>query len=209
MPGSTGFDLITRLGSENKPYIVFTTAHMNHALLAFEVGALDYLVKPIEQERFHLALGKMRNRISAAQAVLKLDADGTTRRTGESVAPAVHEPGRIAVHMGRALKILESQKITHVMAEGDYLDVHFSDGGCLKVRDRMHSFECRLASSSFLRIHRSILINKAHVSLIEPSGRGLIRVVLSDGTAFVSGAGFIDKVNLWLQQLQNPATAVN
>jgi len=198
MPGLTGLDLLTKLDKDNHPQVIFTTAYTNHAVFAFECDALDYLVKPIERERFHMALGKMRRRIPSMAA-------GCGEKFAElpMMPPAKDRHNdRIAIRIGRGTRILKLGRIVRIATDGDYLDIHLVNGEKLRTRERMHNMEVRLASRSFVRINRSTLANKMHISAIEPSGRGELEIKLSDGVSVVSGAFFHDQIVTWLEELK-------
>jgi two-component system LytT family response regulator len=201
MPGLTGLDLLSRLDPSNRPSVIFTTAHTNYSLLAFEFDAVDYLVKPIERERFQMALEKARRRIPSAlplpTASMRKSAEPPATPAGED-----RRKDRIAVHIGRTTKILALRQIVRIVADGDYLNIHLVDGDQLKTRDRMHSMEIRLSSCSFVRVNRSTMVNKIHISAIEPSGRGELEIKLSDGMSIVSGALFHDRIVTWLEELR-------
>jgi len=142
MPGLTGLELAQVLGRfKSPPQIVFVTAHEGHAVEAFEVHAVDYVLKPVRADRL-------------AEAVRRVVA-GTDR------TPAPEEP-QIAVERGGVTRFLNRSDITHVEAHGDYARLHTADGSHL-VRIPLATLEEEWAEAGFVRIHRSLLISLAHV----------------------------------------------
>ena len=142
MPGLTGLELAQVLSRfKSPPQIVFVTAHEGHAVEAFEVHAVDYVLKPVRADRL-------------AEAVRRVVA-GTDR------TPAPADP-QIAVERGGVTRFVNRSDITHVEAHGDYARLHTADGSHL-VRIPLATLEEEWAEAGFLRIHRSLLISLAHV----------------------------------------------
>lgn len=142
MPGLTGLELAQVLSRfRTPPRIVFVTAHEAHAVEAFDVHAVDYVLKPVRAERL-------------AEAVRRVVAgsDGTT--TGDDT--------QVAVERGGVTRFLNRADITHVEAHGDYARLHTDDGSHL-VRTPLATLEEEWAGAGFVRIHRSLLVSLAHV----------------------------------------------
>jgi len=183
MPGKTGFDVIGAIEEAQRPHIVFVTAYDKFALRAFEVHALDYLLKPVNEERFDSALARVREAMSHAtdnvivQRVRQVAA-GLQRATSPSTVPAA---GRLPIKSNGRIIVIRSADIDWIEAEGDYVSVHVG-GKTWLTRETIAAVELRLALSGFVRIHRSTLVNAERVKELRPRDKGEYTVVLSDGT---------------------------
>jgi DNA-binding LytR/AlgR family response regulator len=161
MPGLTGLDLAQVLSRfKEPPPVVFVTAHEEHAVAAFELRAVDYVLKPVRAERLREAV----------------------RRVVEAGAPTTGEAVRIPVERGGVTRFVDRADITHVEAEGDYARLHTADGSHL-VRAPLTSLAEQWAPAGFVRIHRSVLVALPHVQeLRADAGRW---VVVVDGRELV------------------------
>lgn len=159
MPEIDGFGLLARLPPEARPEVVFVTAYDQHAVRAFEVHAVDYLLKPVEPERLHAALQRVRQRLQAREAV----------------------PARLLLRDGDGTQVLAMAQIDWVEAAGNYL--------CIRAQGRTHVQRCTLAQMErrldprrFQRIHRSRIVNVERIARLVPQFNGDHTVVLHDGT---------------------------
>ena len=195
MPDLDGFQVLERLGEEVPRAVVFVTAYDRHALRAFEVHALDYLLKPFGKPRFRAAVARALERLAAAEvstlrrtlATLvganQSAADAGTLATaggsGPGEGPRAH-PRRLAVRTGETLVLVDVRTIDWVEACGDYVRVHAGRKKHL-VAERMHAIERLLDPRRFLRIPRSILVRLDAIRELsrEPDGSGA--VVLEGG----------------------------
>ena len=182
MPGKTGIDVVRDIGPDAMPLTIFVTAYDRYALQAFDLAAVDYLVKPFDDERFEQAfhrarrfvelqeMGELRERLLAVL-------DGGPRRPGAS--PAAAEPSaesrggapyleRIAVEMRGKVRVVPVSQIEYITASGPYVELHTSERAYL-IREAIHTLEGRLDPKRFLRIHRSIIVR---VDLIDTFHRG-------------------------------------
>jgi two-component system LytT family response regulator len=184
MPGKTGFDVISALGDGQRPHVVFVTAYDKFALRAFEVHALDYLLKPVNEERFDAAVARVREAMSHAtdsamiQRVRQVAVDlqvapAPLKTPAVDRLPIKANDGRIM-----AIRVLD---IDWIEADGDYVSVHAKDKTWL-IRETIAAMELRLALSGFVRIHRSTLVNAERVKELRPRDKGEYTVVLDDGT---------------------------
>jgi two-component system LytT family response regulator len=183
MPGKTGFDVIGAIEDAQRPHVVFVTAYDKFALRAFEVHALDYLLKPVNEERFDAALARVREAMSHAtdNAIVqhvRQAAAGLQGATSPSTVPAV---GRLPIKSNGRIIVIRSADIDWIEAEGDYVSVHVG-GKTWLTRETIAAVELRLALSGFVRIHRSTLVNAERVKELRPLDKGEYIVVLSDGT---------------------------
>jgi len=148
MPGLTGLDLAQVLSRfKEPPPVVFVTAHEEHAVAAFELHAVDYVLKPVRAERLGEAV----------------------RRVVEAAGPQPGEDVRIPVERGGVTRFVERSDITHVEAQGDYARLHTAEGSHL-VRTPLSSLAEQWAPAGFVRIHRSVLVSLAHVQELRTDG---------------------------------------
>lgn len=192
MPDEDGFTVLEKLGADVPAGVVFVTAHDRHAVRAFEVHALDYLLKPFGRPRFAAAIDRALDRLRALDAL-------TLRRTLDSIvddrrlhdAPAelsasvdredsAATPSRIGVRTGGKLILVDVTSIDWVEASGDYARIHSGSQSWL-ITQRMHALERLLSRGEFVRIHRSLIVNLERVRELhrEPDGAGT--VVLTTG----------------------------
>ena len=164
MPGGDGFDLLARL--ERAPRVIFTTAYDHHAVRAFEVNALDYLLKPIEPERLALALTKLH----AAQ---------TTPATTTDVT-AEAQPEQLFVRDGDRCWFVPLREVRLISSEGNYARLHWNDAQPLLLRS-LASLEPRLDERRFFRANRQQLINLDFVAAVELGLGGRLHVQLRGG----------------------------
>jgi two-component system LytT family response regulator len=167
MPGMDGFAVVNEIGADAMPVTIFVTAYDTHAIRAFDANALDYLLKPIDDERFARAVDRARRRLS--------------ERRGAASAGEAPPIDRIVVRDRGSLILVTHDEIEWIAAEGDYVRVHSGGRGYL-VRDTMTALEARLDPARFVRIHRSAIVNVSRVKEIRPYGDRDWLAVLRDGT---------------------------
>jgi two-component system LytT family response regulator len=183
MPGKTGFDVISAIPDSQRPHVVFVTAYDKFALQAFEVHALDYLLKPVNEERFDAALARVRWAMSHAAdgAVVPHVRQLATELqvvTSPSMGPAVD---RLPIKVNGRIIVIRVADIDWIEADRDYVSVHVG-GKTWLMRETIAAVELRLALSGFVRIHRSTLVNAERVKELRPQDKGEYTVVLHDGT---------------------------
>jgi two-component system LytT family response regulator len=181
MPGMDGFDVVQAIGAETMPVTIFVTAYDTHAIRAFDANALDYLLKPIDDERFARAVDRARRRLS--------------ERRGGSVPRQSPLVDRIVVRDRGSVFLLAHDDVDWIAAEGDYVRVHAAGRGHL-VRDTMVALESRLDPARVARIHRSASVNLARVKEIRPYGDRDYLAVLRDGTRLKVSRTYRGKLNL-------------
>lgn len=185
MPGLDGFDVVRAVGLERLPPIVFVTAHDDHAVGAFELHALDYLLKPYDAERFAVMLARARQEIGERRRgglIRRLE-----RLLSEHARSGAPEP-LVLKASGRTL-VLHPFEIEWIEAADNYCRVH---GGGVEhlVRATLLAMEERLGVHGFLRIHRSLLVNPGAVRQLRPRRGGEIELALRSGTVLTSGRGY-------------------
>ncbi len=163
MPGLDGFDVIERL--EHLPQIVFSTAHDDFALRAFEAGAADYLLKPYSRARFRKALGRARTRLRQDEAPADALLGVLQAARGGS------HPERLFVRAGRRIVPVETAAIRWVEAEGDYAKLHTAEGTHLH-NANLGALAERLDPERFLRVHRSAIIALPALDHLTSDGQG-------------------------------------
>lgn len=183
MPRLTGFELLEVL--EEKPGIIFTTAYDQYAIRAFELNAVDYLLKPFSRERFDEALKKALDR-------LKTDT-GNEKNPGSMLEkrPASSSPlNRVVVRKGNAINLIPVDQLRFVEASDDYVMIHHSTGKALK-QQTMKFYEDNLPKSEFVRIHRSYIVRVLEIARIEPYSKDNHVAILKSGERLpVSRSGY-------------------
>ena len=180
MPGADGFELIDAVGARAMPAVVFVTAHEEHALRAFDVDAVDYLLKPFDEERFAAALARVREEVELRQL----------RRGGERRKPLDRLPLRSA---GR-VSFLRVDDIESVDAAHNYVRIHGVDGQAHVVRGAISDLEARLDPARFVRIHRSTIVNVDRVRELELSPHGGYVAILGSGRRLTVSRSFRDRL---------------
>jgi two-component system, LytTR family, response regulator len=184
MNGKTGFDVIAALPKGKCPHVIFVTAFDRFAVRAFEIHALDYLLKPVNEQRFAASLERARAAIAGARdgsMIRRFWEMATELRatSGQDSLPSMTD--RIPVKAHGRVMIVNVAEIDWVEADGDYVSVHVGAKSWL-LRETIAAAEARLALSGFVRIHRSTLVNIYRVRELLPLSKGEFTVVLLDGT---------------------------
>ncbi|MCU1347364.1 MAG: two component transcriptional regulator, LytTR family [Acidobacteria bacterium] len=185
MPGVDGFEVLRRLEPAERPHVIFVTAFDRHAVRAFEVHALDYLLKPIDDERFTEAV----DRVAAMHA--RHRESGIARRLAVLLDEAA--PPRYAVRLKNRTLFVPPAEIDWVAAEGDYVRVHAGTRNWL-IRDTMAAVERDLGATRFVRVHRSAIVNVDRVQELRSLEGGDCAVVLRDGTELRLGRTYREAV---------------
>ena len=169
MPGMTGLETALQM-PEDRPYLIFLTAHPEHAVAAFDVGATDYLVKPVDDVRLKKALDRARRQLDAPLG----------RGAHDATAPLA----RLAITTKTGVVLLGPDEVTHAVFDGQLVTVHTRDRAIL-ADATLQELEQRLSASHFERVHRRAIINLLHVERLEP--------VLSGGyVARIAGGKSVD-----------------
>jgi len=184
MPGMTGFDVISAIADGQRPHVVFVTAYDQFALRAFEVHALDYLLKPVNEERFDAAVARVREAMAhatdnaIAQRVREVAADLQVVPSPSIASTVDRLP--IKANDGRII-VIRLADIDWIEADRDYVSIHVG-GKTWLMRETIAAVELRLALSGFVRIHRSAIVNAERVKELRPRDKGEYIVVLNNGT---------------------------
>ena len=203
MPGGDGFTVLEKLGMDVPPVVVFVTAFDQHALRAFEVHALDYLLKPFDAERFARAVERAR-----AQFAGRGGAAGSDARITELIRTLRERPQhleRFAIRTTAGKIILRRvADLDWAEADGNYVRLHFGRESHLQ-RERLGALETQLDPARFIRVHRSALINLDRVRELKPSFHGDYLVVLESGAEMTLGRNYRDQVMDRLAGVAGPA----
>lgn len=205
MPGMTGFEVIERLQQDNMPLVIFVTAYDEYAVNAFEVNAVDYLLKPIELDRLAAAVDKARFQLGAQRSddEKKRLLDIVIGLTGKSeqavyeliqsgASPAQYGE-KLAIKDGASTTFVPVRDIDWIDAAGDYMCVHVK-GETLIMRTTMKELESQLDPSVFQRVHRSTIVNLNRVEKVSSHINGEFHLTLSCGTSLKMSRSYKDKV---------------
>lgn len=188
MPGVDGFGVLRALEGEVLPYVVFVTAYDQYALKAFEVHALDYVLKPFNAERFTQALQRARAAIATrSEQDSGVDKD-RLRSLVASLTAEQREKQRIVVKSSGRVFFVKVDDIDWIEAEGNYVRLHMGAQSHL-LRETMKGMESVLDASQFIRIHRSTIVNADRIRELQPLFHGEYAVILRDGTRLVASRG--------------------
>ncbi len=180
MPKLTGFDVLELIGTETP--VIFVTAYDQYAMRAFEVHAVDYLLKPIGRERFEAALERAKSRLGAKMPAAH-ELAATARRPQQFLE-------RLVVKDGTKVTLIPVAKLDYAEAQDDYVALATQGKKHLK-QQTIAGLEAGLNPDSFVRIHRSYIVNLERVARIEPYGKDSRLAILTDGTRLpVSRAGY-------------------
>ncbi|HEX6369407.1 MAG TPA: LytTR family DNA-binding domain-containing protein [Longimicrobium sp.] len=186
MPEMDGFEVLRAIAPVHLPEIVFVTAFDQYALRAFEVNALDYLLKPFDQERFHAAFARAQQRLGEAaprsdDVMRLLDHLASQRGGGDAAAAGDAYLEWLFVRKGQRVVKLCVPDINWFQAEGNYVRIH-TRGETYLIRERMVALQARLDPRRFARIHRTAIVNLAFVKEMRPWSNSALVVLLEDGT---------------------------
>ncbi len=191
MPGMDGFEVVENLDPSRMPAIVFVTAYDGHALRAFEINALDFLLKPFDQTRFEKALERARGQVNRDRSSL-IDARLV------SLLEGLHEerkyPERLIVKSGGRVFFVRTEDIDWVEASGNYVKIH-AKGEAHLIRESMKNMEAKLDAKTFVRIHRSAIVNIDRIKELEPWFHGEYVVIMRDGTRLTASRVFSDRLS--------------
>ena len=190
MPELDGFTVVETVGAERMPPVIFVTAYDRYAVKAFEVHALDYLLKPFDDERFARALERARKHIERSDLN-----DLSHRLQGllDDLKPSRKYVGRLVIRTAGRILFLNVAEIDWIEAADNYVRLHTGRESHL-LRETMNSLEKKLDPEQFLRIHRSRIINIRRIKELQPLFRGEFDIMLQDGTRLESGRGYRDRV---------------
>lgn len=192
MPGMDGFDVLRAIPKPQLPAVIFLTAYDQYALQAFDVHAADYLLKPIDDQRFADALDRVRRSLAAPRN------DALTTRLIELLdAPEQRYASRFAVRLGARIQLVHAEEIDWIAAAGDYVELHSATRSYL-LRESLTALERRLDPREFLRIHRSRILRVGRIVELRALENRDYIVKLSDGSEHRSSRTYADRLEQWL-----------
>lgn len=188
MPLLDGFSLIEKIGVENLPAIVFVTAYDEYAIRAFEINALDYLLKPIDAERFHKTLDRVRGRVHNEQTTELDQRLSALLHELEAAKLSGAQPRyleRVAVKKTGHITLIDVDEIEWISSQGNYVRLHVKSETHL-LRETMDGIERKLDPQKFLRLRRSTIVRMTEIKEMYPLFNGEYLIVLKDGTKLSS-----------------------
>ena len=181
MPKINGFEMLELL--EQTPAVIFTTAFDEYAIKAFEAHAIDYLLKPFDQERFDKAISKWKEKKSTST-------EKATQDLLETASLSPSQSQRIVVKNGSKIKIIPAHDVLYLEAADDYVKIHTPEGYFLKNKTMTH-FEQSLDGEQFVRTHRSYIVNVQQITRIDPYEKDSHVAILRSGAKVpVSRSGY-------------------
>lgn len=215
MPGMTGFDVAKKLQSDLMPLVVFATAYEQYALDAFEIHAVDYILKPLDRERVGLAVKRAIERMA-----IETDATSTKHNVlramdemaGEASATGANEvgsgrlgsttdsPGKIVIKDRDTINLISQENIAWIDAAGDYMCVH-AEGETHIMRSTMKSLLEQLDDSLFKRVHRSTIVNLKHIKQIFPHTKGECFLLLGEHDRIKVSRNYRDVIKEFLAEV--------
>jgi two-component system LytT family response regulator len=198
MPGMDGFEVLRALPEERVPLVIFLTAYEEHALGAFEVHALDYLLKPIDDDRFTAAVQR---------ALRQLDANSKMRAARRVLAMLGDDVpaylSRFVVRTGSRIAVVQADDTEWIGGAGDYAELH-AGGRTHLLRETLNALERRLDPAKFMRIHRSRIVRADSIVELKSIDNREYQVKLSDGSEHRSSRSYADRLAAWLDPRTEP-----
>ena len=194
MPEMDGISVVAEVGAEKMPAVVFLTAYDKYAIQAFEVNAVDYLLKPVTEERFGQALARAKSRLLASSGISQHDdASRQILSLLETIASPRRSLKRLAVRSAGKTFFVDVDDIDWIEAAENYVQLHVGRAVHL-LHVTMNALEESLHSDTFVRIHRSIIVNVRRIKELQPALHGEYAITLRDGTRLQSGRAWNEKV---------------
>jgi two-component system LytT family response regulator len=191
MPEMDGFGVLRELGADAMPPVIFITAHDQYAIRAFEVNAIDYLLKPVTRERFQQALARVRERVSAQG----LD-NRHVRALLQQITARPKFLERVALRSAGRIAFVNVDEIQYVQAAENYVQLHLKNARHL-LHVPIATLEASLDPEMFLRIHRSLIVNVRQVQELETGAHGEYVVVLKGGAKLSASRSYHDRIKKW------------
>ena len=208
MPEVDGFGVLESVGPENMPLVIFVTAYDHYAVRAFEANALDYLLKPFDEQRFSKALAR-------ARAELQQGRNGRTRQLSNLLADIGKEKSgerkaldRLVIRSSGRIIFLKTEEVDWIEAAANYVRIH-AGGESYLFRETMNSLEARLDPRRYLRIHRSTIVNVEKIRELHPCNNGEYIVVLRNGKELSLSRSFRDRLQEFLSRMTQKESPPN
>ncbi len=190
MPGMDGLDVLRSLAPQERPLAILLTAHETFAVSAFELDAIDYLLKPLDEERFAEALARARRRLRQPRP------SGAEQVQG--LHPAPSRIVRFEVRLGRRTLFVEADQVDYLQADGDYVALHVGSRRYL-LRESLQRLQEQLDGERFLRVHRSIMVRLDRVAEMQSLSNRDAMLRLHDGTLLRASRTYVDALRARLR----------
>jgi two-component system, LytTR family, response regulator len=190
MPGMDGFEVLQSLAPQQMPAVIFVTAYDQYAVRAFEIHALDYLLKPFDRERFERSLGR------AKEQLLRTE-DSMNERILSALEQIKTRPvhlERLVIKMNGHVFFIKAEEIDWLEAEGNYVRLHAGKESYL-LRDTISALETQLDPKQFLRVHRSAIVNIDRIQELQPWFHGEYRIILREGVQLTLSRSYREKLH--------------
>jgi two-component system LytT family response regulator len=195
MPKINGFEVVEIIGEEKMPTVIFVTAYDEFALRAFEVNALDYLLKPFDEQRLKKALSRAKREIEKPRAAAEIEEN--LRRLLQEVKTEPRYLKRLPVKSSRGTTLVLTEEIDWIASAGHYLEIHCGRETHL-IREKLSNLEMSLDPRDFMRVHRSTIVNLDRIKSLHPLFNGDQLIILKDGTELNLSRTYHEKL---MQQL--------
>ena len=196
MPRLGGFEVCAAIAGDAMPLVVFVTAYDQYALQAFEVHAIDYLLKPFDRERFQKSLRHAREQLRRGESGLSNDRLAALL---ENIKPDGHQRQRLAFKANGRVILVRVEEIDWIEADGNYVQVRVGPLSH-QLRETISGLETQLASDRFMRISRSVIVNLDRIKELQPLFYGDYAVILQNGTRLTLSRNFRDRLEKLLER---------
>jgi two-component system, LytTR family, response regulator len=195
MPELDGIGVLERIGTSVIPAVIFVTAYDHFAVQAFDAHAVDYVLKPFDEDRFRTAVQRARSTLKA-RASDEIDSR-LAALLSDMKRPRHLE--RLAIKAGGKIVFIRTEEIDWIGAEGNYARIHTGNRSHL-LRETMNTLETKLDPERFLRIHRSTIVNTESIAELEPLFQGDYVVILRDGSRLTSSRGYRQNLQAFMNR---------
>ncbi|WP_086596704.1 LytR/AlgR family response regulator transcription factor [Hymenobacter crusticola] len=200
MPDLTGLQVLQQLGSSVLPLVVFVTAYEHYTLQAFEAHAVDYLLKPLDPDRFTHCLAHVRQRLAQQQTgYLQQQLTALLATLPERTMPAESFPTQVLIKQPGRLYFVPTEQVQYVEATGNYVTL-YAQGEPHVLRSTLSQLVRQLDPAQFLRIHRSLIVNTRYLKELRPWTHGEYLLTLHDGTHLTSSRRYSEDIQQFLNQ---------
>jgi two-component system, LytTR family, response regulator len=194
MPELGGFEVLEAVGIDRVPAVIFVTAYDRHALRAFDVHALDYLLKPFDRERFHAALTRARGELARGPRAARAAIEPRLLALLEEMEAGKNRLERLVIKSGGRVFFLRVAEIDWIEAAGNYARLHVGRESHL-LRETMKTLEARLDPGGFVRVHRSAIVNIDRIQELQPSFHGEYVITLIGSHRLTSSRGYSERLH--------------
>ena len=188
MPEIDGFEVLQSISEQKMPVIIFTTAYDQHALKAFEVHALDYLLKPFKQERFREAVERARTQLTKSAAP---EVSAGLAALIEKLRTAQAYLNRFMIKSSNRVVLVKASEVDWIESASNYVLLHVGDKTHI-MRETMRDLATKLCPKTFQRISRSVIVNLERVKELQPMGKGQYLIILGNGKQLMMSRGIRD-----------------